>query len=195
MKLFKRDYNSYTDEDLMRRFSEGDRRAFEQIYDRYEAFMVNFFYRKLWQDRIKAEDFTHDLFTKLIDKPTLFDPSRSFKTWLFSVANNMCKNEYKKQEVRKPTAYDIPEGVESVDEGNLQDTQVDEKQFGIELSQALEKMGEKHSEVFKLRHFEGLSLNEIGEVLEINTGTVKSRLHHATKLLAEKLEVYRKTML
>ena len=195
MKLFKRDYNSYTDEDLMRRFSEGDRRAFEQIYDRYEAFMVNFFYRKLWQDRIKAEDFTHDLFTKLIDKPTLFDPSRSFKTWLFSVANNMCKNEYKKQEVRKPTAYDMPEGVESVDEGNLQDTQVDEKQFGIELSQALEKMGEKHSEVFKLRHFEGLSLNEIGEVLEINTGTVKSRLHHATKLLAEKLEVYRKTML
>jgi RNA polymerase sigma factor (sigma-70 family) len=195
MKLFKKDYSSYTDEDLMRRFSEGDGRAFEQIYERYEAFMVNFFYRKLWQDRIKAEDFAHDIFTKIIDKPSIFDPSRNFKTWLFSVANNMCKNEYKKQEVRKPTGYDLPEGMESVDQDKLQDVQVDQEQFNIELTKELEKMGEKHSEVFKLRHYEGMSLIEIGEVLEINTGTVKSRLHHATKLLAEKLEVYRKTML
>jgi hypothetical protein len=57
MKLFKKDYTKYTDEDLMRSFIEGDKVAFEQIYARYESFMVNFFYRKLWNDRIKAGRF------------------------------------------------------------------------------------------------------------------------------------------
>ena len=113
MKLFKKEYATYSDEDLMRFFLKGDEKAFEQIYDRYENFMINFFFRKLWSDREKATDFTHDLFTKLIDKPDAYDPQRPFKTWLFSVANNMCKNEYKKQAIRKPTGYDLPEGVDA----------------------------------------------------------------------------------
>lgn len=195
MKLFKKDYSTYTDEELMRSFIEGDKLSFEQIYDRYESFMVNFFYRKLWSDRIKAEDFAHDLFTKIIDKPESFDLTRNFKTWLFSVANNMCKNEYKKQEVRKNTAYDVPEGVEARDQATLQDTEVDKSNFNEQLKIELNKLNDKHREVFMLRHFEGLSLNEIAETLEINAGTVKSRLHHATKALAEKLAVFRKTMI
>jgi RNA polymerase sigma-70 factor (ECF subfamily) len=195
MQLFKKDYSTYTDEDLMRSFTEGDKRAFEQIYARYERFMVNFFYRKLWSDRIKAEDFAHDLFTKIIDKPESFDLSRNFKTWLFSVANNMCKNEYKKQEVRKNTGYDIPEGVEAKDETRLPDANVDASNFNEELKIELNKLNDKHRDVFMLRHFEGLSLNEIAETLEINAGTVKSRLHHVTRTLAEKLAVFRKTMI
>lgn len=195
MKLFKKDYTTYSDEDLMRMHSEGDTAAFEQLYDRYERFMVNFFYRKLWSDREKAEDFTHDLFAKIIDKPDSFDLSRNFKTWLFSVANNMCKNEYKKQEIRKSTSYDVPEGFETKDDEELQDKAVDKNNFNEQLKVELEKLNEKHREVFMLRHFEGLSINEIAEALEINSGTVKSRLHHATKELADKLKVFRKAMI
>ena len=195
MQLFKKDYSTYTDEELMRLFIEGDKKAFEQIYSRYENFMVNFFYRKLWSDRIKAEDFAHDLFTKIIDKPESFDLSRNFKTWLFSVANNMCKNEYKKQEVRKNTGYDVPEGVEAKDNTRMPDKEVDAGNFKEQLKIELNKLNDKHREVFMLRHFEGLSLIEIAETLEINAGTVKSRLHHATKALAGKLEVFRKTMI
>ncbi len=194
MKLFKKDYSKHTDEDLMRFFIKGDAKAFEEIYVRYEDYMINFFYRKLWNDRIKAEDFTHDLFTKIIDKPTYFDLNRSFKTWLFSIANNMCKNEYKKQEIRKPTGYDLPEGMDAKDQNKLQDTQVDQNNFKRELTKELNKLNDKHREVFMLRHFEGLSLNEIAEMLEISTGTVKSRLHHATKTLAGKLTTFRKTI-
>lgn len=195
MKIFKKDYKIDTDENLMRFFIKGDEKAFEQIYDRYEKFMVNFFYRKLWSDKIKAEDFTHDLFTKIIDNPAAYDPGRSFKTWLFSVANNMCKNEYKKQAVRKPTKYDMPEGFEAKSEASLQDVEVDATNFNAALKTELNKLNDKHKEVFMLRHFEGLSLNEIGETLAINTGTVKSRLHHATKTLADKLAVFRNSMI
>ena len=195
MKLFSKNYSHYNDEDLMRFFIKGDKKAFEQIYTRYESFVVNFFYRRLWNDSEKAEDFAHDLFTKIIDKPDSFDPSRTFKTWLFSVASNMCKNEYKKQEIRKPTGYDLPEGMDSKDENTLQDVEIDKTNFNEALKKELDKLNDKHREVFMLRHFEGLSLNEIGEALEINTGTVKSRLHLATKTLADKLEVFRKTMI
>ncbi len=192
MRLFKKDYATYGDEDLMRFFIKGDQKAFAQIYDRYESFMVNFFYKKLWSDREKAEDFTHDIFTKIIDKPTAYDPERSFKTWLFSVANNMCKNEYKKQEIRKPTGYDLPEGATIQDQTQLPDREVDKNNFNAELARELGKLNEIHREVFLLRHHEGLSLIEIAETLGINEGTVKSRLHLATKTLASKLEVYRK---
>ncbi|MGB1104625.1 MAG: RNA polymerase sigma factor [Crocinitomicaceae bacterium] len=193
MKLFKKRYETYSDEDLMRFFIKGDKKAFEEIYDRYEAFMVNYFYRKLWQDREKAEDFTHDLFTRIIKKPTYYDPSRPFKTWLFSVANNMCKNEYKKQEVRKPTSYEMPEGFSGADQENLQDVKLEAANFSEALKVELEKLSDKHKEVFMIRHFEGLSLKEIAEIMDVSTGTIKSRLHFATKTLASKLEVYRKT--
>ena len=76
----------------------------------------------------------------------------------------------------------------------LPDMAVDKNNFNEQLKRELENLNEKHRQVFLLRHFEGLSLNEIGEVLEINTGTVKSRLHLATKILADKLEVFRKTL-
>lgn len=192
MKLFRKDYKTMSDEALMRLYTKGDKSAFEQIYDRYEKFMVNFFNRKLWNDRIKAEDFAHDLFTKLIDNPELFDPERNFKAWLFSVANNMCKNEYKKQDIRKNTSYDVPEHYQGTDTADAPDKEVDKASFNEVLKRELDKLGDKHKEVFMMRHFDGLALEEIAAALDINTGTVKSRLHHATKTVAEKLEIFRK---
>jgi RNA polymerase sigma-70 factor (ECF subfamily) len=54
----------------------------------------------------------------------------------------------------------------------------------------LDELDDKHKEVFSLRHIEGLSIKEIAEVLEINEGTVKSRLFYATKYLAESLKEF-----
>ena len=194
MKLFKKDYSAISDENLMQQFQEGNNNAFKELYSRYENYVLNFFYGKLWSDREKAEDFTHDLFTKIIKNPDAFDTSRKFKTWLFSVANNMCKNEYKKQSVRHEGSQSMPEDKEFA--GNVQaaDDLVDKKNFAEALKEELDKLGEKHRVVFEMRHFDGLALNEIAEILEINTGTVKSRLHHATKHLADKLAVFKKTI-
>lgn len=194
MKLFKKDYSTYSDEELMKLFQDGNHQAFKEVYVRYESFLVNYFYRKLWSDREKAEDFTQDIFTKLIKNPAYFDPTRTFKTWLFSVANNMCKNEYKKQAVRHEGSQEMPEGFDFKSDGVGADKQVDENNFAEALKAELNNLNEKHRVVFEMRHYEGLSLNEIAEILEINTGTVKSRLHHATKHLATKLYVYRKTI-
>lgn len=192
MRLFKKNYKTYSDEDLMSLFIKGDREAFKQIYERYGTFLVNYFNSKLWQDREKSEDFTQELFRKLIDRPAMFDVTKKFKTWLFTIASNMCKNEYKRVEIRKNHRNDLPIGFEAKDCNELQDKTIDKKLFSKSLQFELNKLNDKHKDVFVLRHFDGLSLKEIAEVLEINEGTVKSRLHHATKSLASKLELYRK---
>lgn len=190
MRLIKPRYQEMTDESLMIAVSKGDQRAFDEIYQRYSSPLLGYFIRMLWKDREKAEDFVHDIFAKIIRKPELFDPKRSFKTWVYSVANNMCKNEYKKQEVRKNTSNGLDETYVVKDHNANVLSEVSDNQFRYEFENSLEGLDGKHSEVFKLRHLEGLSIKEIAEILEISDGTVKSRLFYATKYLASSLEAF-----
>jgi RNA polymerase sigma-70 factor (ECF subfamily) len=189
MQLFKPKYNSLTDEELMKALSKGDQRAFDELYKRFYAQLLGYFKNMLWGDREKAEDMVHDIFAKIIKNPDYFDTNRSFRTWLFSVASNMCKNEYKKQAVRKNTSTGV-EDYRSISSSTNVLAEVQDNQFQQAFEENLAKMDEKHREVFALRHLEGLSMKEIAEVMEINEGTVKSRLFYATKFLAEKLKVY-----
>jgi RNA polymerase sigma-70 factor (ECF subfamily) len=189
MQLFKPKYNSFTDEELMKALSKGDQRAFDELYKRFYGQLLGYFKNMLWGDREKAEDMVHDIFAKIIKNPDYFDSNRSFRTWLFSVASNMCKNEYKKQAVRKNTTTGV-EDYRSISSSTNVLAEVQDIQFQQAFEENLAKMDEKHREVFALRHLEGLSMKEIAEVMEINEGTVKSRLFYATKFLAEKLKVY-----
>lgn len=68
--------------------------------------------------------------------------------------------------------------------------EVFDQQFKEAFNHSIAKLDQKHKEVFLLRHFEGLSMKEISEVMEINEGTVKSRLFYATKQLATELKVF-----
>jgi RNA polymerase sigma-70 factor (ECF subfamily) len=189
MKLFKSKYSSLTDEALMIALSKGDKMAFNELYQRYSGQLLGYFMNMLWRDKEKAEDFVHDLFAKIIRNPDYFDVNRSFKTWLFSVASNMCKNEYKKIEVRKNTSNGV-EDYRNVSSNNNVLNEVQDVQFKEAFEETLETLDEKHREVFTLRHFDGLSMKEIAEIMEINEGTVKSRLFYATKQLAEQLKSF-----
>ena len=190
MRLIKPQYKTMTDESLMISISNGDKRAFDELYARYSRPLLGYFIRMLWKDREKAEDFVHDIFAKIIRKPEYFDPTRKFKTWVYSVANNMCKNEYKKQEVRKNTSNGLDNYYTLSDSNSNVMAEVQDMQFREEFERSLEDLDDKHKEAFRLRHMDGLSIKEIAEVLEISDGTVKSRLFYATKYLASSLKDY-----
>jgi RNA polymerase sigma-70 factor (ECF subfamily) len=181
-------YSSHTDNELMQLIVERDSLAFSELYDRYNRILVNYFYKMLWQDEEKSQDFMQDLFTKIVEKPRSFDVKRNFKTWMFSIANNMCKNEYRKQAVRKNTSYDLDENYQIKDTAmdamdSLQDTQFSEK-LNIELS----KLDEKQKSTFVMRYFQELSIKEIAETLECSEGTIKSRLFYTLKKLTVSLK-------
>ncbi len=190
MKLFKVNYQKQEDEQLMRMVAKGDQRAFDEIYERYAAKLSYYFMNKLKHDREKGEDFVHDLFAKLIDRPELFDPDKRFKTWIYSVANNMCINEYKKMAVRSNTTNGVSQDLPIASHDKAVEEQVHENDFANDLSAVLKELDEKHSQVFVMRHVNGLSVKEVAETMGISPGTVKSRLFYATKKVAEQLEVY-----
>jgi RNA polymerase sigma-70 factor, ECF subfamily len=190
MGLFSTNYKKESDESLMQMLSKGDRKAFDELYGRYAGPLCSYFTRRLKYDREKGADFVHDLFAKIIQRPDMFDISRTFKTWVYSIANNMCINEYKKMAVRSNThnglddSYAIHSGDVSVAET------LHRNYFGDALKMALKDMDVKHSEVFELRFMQELSIKEIAEIMDLNEGTVKSRVFYALKKLSTELSVF-----
>ena len=189
----KAKYSGNSDEQLMQLIISGDSEAFNQIYQRYSQRLLYYFFRMLGNSNEKAQDFLQDIFVKLIDKASTFDPSRKFSTWIFSIAHNMCKNEYRRMEIRKDVA------IESFDEKLLPENPFDDRQqIDIEqlikhLFEELESFDEIHKTAFLLHYHEGCSVKDISLILEISEGTVKSRLFYTRKRLSECLAKYQQT--
>jgi len=181
-------YHNFTDEELMKCVLQGDRTAFGEVYDRYADRLMRYFYRLLWQDRDLAGDMVQDLFTKVIHRPDLYDPSKPFRTWLFSVASNMVKNQYKRAEVRRVAAGELLHLAVGSSSGEEVTDTLELTVFSASLEQALNGLEPHHRDTFVLRYKEGMSVKEVAEVMECSDGTVKSRLFYAVRKLAEKLK-------
>lgn len=177
-----------TDEELMLLVRKGDQEALAVLYDRYSGPLVNFFYRMLNKELTKAQDFMHDLFIKIIENPFSFDTERKFDTWIFSIAYNLCKNEYRKIAVREN--YSLSRSKDEVDLIELPLEKYDAQMFELRLSEVLCSMPDKHKSVFLMRYQQGLTIREISEITNCPEGTVKSRLFNATRELAESLKIY-----
>ena len=89
----------YTDEELMHFIINGEEFAFNELYKRYAKKLLGYFTRMLNYDKNMAEDALQDVFLKIAEAPTKFDNSRSFRTWVFTIASNQCKNFYRHQTV------------------------------------------------------------------------------------------------
>lgn len=176
-------YKELTDESLMLHICNADTIAFNELYNRYKDRLLYYFYRMLGNVKEKAQDFLQDIFYKIVEKPEMFDPKKKFSTWLFSVAYNMCKNEYRRMKVREimltgdnNDIYPEPENDQS-----------DKKEIIDLIFKELEKLEEWHKTAFLLRYREGFCLEEISQVLELPVGTIKSRLFYARKKILEKV--------
>lgn len=179
-------YCSMSDEQLMTALHQGDTSAFNELYQRYSKRLLYYFYRMLGNSDEKAKDFMQDVFIKIIERPELFDPSRRFSTWVFSVAHNMCKNEYRRMSIRNNISYeeDIC-SCPSVNEEELKDSRLTaDLVFNI-----IESLGEAEKTAFLLYYREDFSLQEIGKVLSLPEGTVKSRLFYTRKKLLKRLNI------
>lgn len=187
MKFRRKSYENHTDEDLMRCIAQGESGSFDVLYERYARRLLYYFYRMLGQDEDKAQDFLHDLFLKIVERPHLFSAERRFSTWVFSVAHNMCKNEYRRLQVRRTEPIEIDDL--PMDSDPLPES-IDRKAFSAMLDLELEELSEEHRTVFLLRYRENFSLREISDVLQCPEGTVKSRLFYALRRLAARLKSF-----
>ena len=195
MFSFKPSYNKSSDEQLVSLMIAGDPVAFNHVYQRYGKRLLYYFYRMLGNSKEKAQDFLQEIFVKVIDKAESFDQSRKFSTWIFSIAHNMCKNEYRQLQLRRETNIEVVAEV-LFDEYDADfDTQnIDIEDFTRDLFEELDSFEETHKTVFLLHYREGFSIKDIGRVLEISEGTVKSRLFYTRKRLSERLVKYQQAL-
>jgi RNA polymerase sigma factor (sigma-70 family) len=188
MGLFRKEHATLSDERLMELIVRGDERAFGALYDRYQRKLMTYFSRMLWNDRERAQDFVQELFTKVAQKPQSYDPQRPFSTWLYSVANNMCKNEYRREGIRKNAVPHLKADTEHVPASHGEG--VDKAYFRDRLDQELDRLEPDHKATFVMRYHEDMAIKEIAGVFGISEGTVKSRLFYTLKKLAERLNEF-----
>jgi RNA polymerase sigma-70 factor (ECF subfamily) len=189
MRWYK-DYKKLSDEELMSQISIGDNRCIKELYDRYSKKLLHYFYRMLGGDEEKAQDFLQDVFLKIIDKPEKFNQNMKFSTWIFTIATNLCKNEYRRLKVREIITNDC--NLDHHEQFEITDVLKKIDQDGLErvIQAELKKMDPQKSTTFLLRFQENLSIKEIGQVLNCAPGTVKSRIFYITKKLNKRLREF-----
>lgn len=180
-------YQYYTDEELLGPVSRGITAAFDELYRRYGQKMFSYFFRMLWKNKELAEDQTQELFVKLIRHAGEFEAGRSFSTWLYSIAHNMCKNEYRKAEVRMKHASVKPADSQAAPAAKSLDLQ----KFRAAVTDCISRLTEEKKSLFILRFQEQLSVPEISHVLNVPEGTIKSRLFYLLKEMKQELNEYK----
>jgi len=168
-----------TDQELMLHLQQGEASAFDELYLRYSKRLLGYFIRMLNFDKEKAQDSLHDVFLKIIERPELFDRTRSFKSWIYTIAYNTCKNHYKHTEDILDEKFFISMAAK-----------MDAMDFKRALNTELALLPVDKKTTFVLRYQEDRSINEIAEIMECSEGTVKSRIHYTLKILSEKLNIY-----
>lgn len=189
MTLFKRNFDAKSDEELMLLLSKGGQSAFDELYKRYSKPLLNFFFRMLNGNKEKAEDMLHDLFLKIIEKPENFDRNKKFKTWFYTLANNMVKNEYRSRQIR--SEHEKQTLLNSNELFVFNSENYDEDLFNKRLDSELDMMDIELKTLFNLRFREEMSIKQIAEIIDCPEGTIKSRLFYLSKQLSKKLSIYK----
>jgi RNA polymerase sigma-70 factor (ECF subfamily) len=170
----------FSDEELIQEFktTNGSQRkkAFDCLYLRYAEPVIQYFYFTMNRDYEKSKDFAHDLFLKMLEAPEKIDANHPFKPWLYKVAANMCKNEYRKADV----VNKFRDHIQKTDRhfSVLNDNE-------ILLSESIKKLNQEQRSLIVLRFKINLSIKEIAAINECPEGTIKSRLFYAVKELSK----------
>ena len=189
----KRHYKNSSDERLIELIHKGNTSAFNELFQRYSQKLLFYFFRMLGGDKERAQDLLQDIFLKLIEKRGMLAPIKNFSSWIFTVAHNMCKNEYRNKKVRDifDTNYDLDSFADNnSDPGFSFERPVDRKFFNDVLIKKLNIMTVGQRSTFLLKFQEGFTIKEISQILHCSEGTIKSRLFYTTKQLAKTLQAY-----
>jgi len=183
------------DTELMLRVAAGDPHAFTPLVERVLPRLIGYF-RRLGADASFAEDCAQEVLLRIYRHRERYEAKARFVTYLFRIAKNHWIDVYRHRKILPVTvSVDAPRSGD--DEGRSRDLEgpavaPGERAEGRELRQALDRaiaaLGTEHREVFVLAQVEGLKYQEIGEILDLPLGTVKSRMYAAHRLIRERLE-------
>lgn len=155
---------------------------------RHRDALYRFVRSYLGASREEAEDVTQDVLVEVYRSLPRFEGRSRLLTWMFGVARNLCLRHRRTAQRRPAAGTDGDETLRDLpDTGFDLDSALGRREVQERVQAAIEDLGPEHRGVVLLREIEGLSYEEIAEVLEIPLGTVRSRLHNARAALIERL--------
>ena len=187
-----------TDNDLayVRRVQGGDVEAFDHLVQKYRERLFSIIYN-LTSNREDAADLTQESFIKAFRSLKRFRGKSSFFTWLYRIAINATLTDLKKNRMRRFFSFEkineevsSAEIIEALAVRTNSDRSVLLNELQEKLNEALHKLSPKHRTVVVLFEIEGLSHQEISEIMNCSVGTVRSRLHYAKQQLQAYLQAY-----
>ena len=187
---------------LVDRCRQGDRDSFAQLMRLHQKQIYNFTYRMLGNEE-EAEDLTQDIFVAAFRGIRRFRGEAKFSTWLYRIALNQTRNRIKylarrdffarqsrRSRSTEDTPWENPELLADIAPTPEQWTLT--KSLATQVQKCLNQMAPQARQILVLRDVQGFSYEELSEMLSLNPGTVKSRLHRARaflqKCLGDKLE-------
>lgn len=182
-----------SDETLMERYAKGDAKALGTLYDRHcralKAFVIQ-------QGAQRPDDVVQDTFVRVVRNPGGFQGQAKFRTWLYTIARNLCIDASRRDKFRSGPSLDAPMGGDGPTLGERVANDAPESdasraladsQFKAAYDAALARLPAEQREVFVLREVSDLSFAEIAELTGANENTVKSRMRYALKALRDAL--------
>jgi len=181
---------------LIREAQRGNRAAFEELVRHYDQAVLRLALHLTGTEH-DAQDVYQDAFLKAYKNIGSFRFECSFYTWIYRIVTNLCLDHLRKKNVRKEDApvvkdasggeFDLLDQVPDVRAGANPERDLMRRQLGARISGALGKLTPRERMVFELKHYQGLRLRTIGEMLNTTEETAKNTLFRATKKLRGQL--------
>ena len=183
--------NQQSDKQLVGRVQRGDKRAFDILTIKYQHKIVALVSRYI-NDADEVMDVTQEAFIKAYRALPRFRGDSAFYTWLYRIAINTAKNHLVSRSRRPPDTDIEVDGEFQADSVVLRDNSgpentVAKDQLGREIFSAINKLPEELKVALTLREFDGLSYEEIAEVMECPVGTVRSRIYRAREAIEKRI--------
>jgi len=180
---------------LLQRACRRDPQALHELVDLYSARLFGLLYR-LTGSRETAEDLMQETFLRVVRNIGSYEHDGRFESWLFRIAANLARDHARKRKRRGATAtIDFSISAKDSSSYDLADlrqadpaAEVDQREAQQRVNQSLARLSEADREIILLRHFSGLSFNEIAQMLGIPVGTALARAHRALRKLRRMLE-------
>lgn len=177
-----------TDQQLLEALKKGDQRAIETLLSRHEARVYRFGLRMCGNEDDARDVLQETLLAAFKNLPT-FRGDSQISTWLYQIARSFCIKQRRRRE-GEPTAHEsveAPEVKKLAGDEPQGDTKTHAKQMGQLIHAAIQTLQADHREALVLRDVEGLSAEEAADVVGIEVGALKSRLHRARMALKQQL--------
>ncbi len=182
------------DQQLVERAQKGDKRAFGLLVDKYQRKLARLLSRFV-RDSAEVEDVTQEAFIKAYRALPNFRGDSAFYTWLYRIGINTAKNYLMAAGRRAPTSTSVDsEEAEGLDEGEqLRDINTPEslllsREIGDTVNAAMLALPEDLRTAIQLREMEGMSYEDIAQIMNCPIGTVRSRIFRAREAIAERLK-------